>query len=135
MDRGAWQATVHVVAKSWTRLRDFTFTISSGSPLFKLFVFHFISYRSLQFIHGVTILNLFDTQNNASSQQDKHYFTYFREKETILRSKIIAQAYIADKCKTKIPTQSSNYKFHRTSSHISMSMYSSVFKMIIIHNS
>ena len=26
MDRGAWQATVHGVAKSWTRLRDFTHT-------------------------------------------------------------------------------------------------------------
>ena len=26
MDRGAWRATVHRVAKSWTRLRDFTFT-------------------------------------------------------------------------------------------------------------
>ena len=26
MDRGAWQATVHEVAKSWTRLRDFHFT-------------------------------------------------------------------------------------------------------------
>ena len=26
MDRGAWRATVHAVAKSWTRLRDFTFT-------------------------------------------------------------------------------------------------------------
>ena len=25
MDRGAWQATVHGVAKSWTRLSDFTF--------------------------------------------------------------------------------------------------------------
>ena len=24
MDRGAWQATVHGVAKSWTRLSDFT---------------------------------------------------------------------------------------------------------------
>ena len=24
-DRGAWQATVHGVAKSWTQLRDFTF--------------------------------------------------------------------------------------------------------------
>ena len=24
MDRGAWRATVHGVAKSWTRLRDFT---------------------------------------------------------------------------------------------------------------
>ena len=26
MDRGAWQATVHGVAGSWTRLSDFTFT-------------------------------------------------------------------------------------------------------------
>ena len=26
MDGGAWQAVVHGVMKSWTRLRDFTFT-------------------------------------------------------------------------------------------------------------
>ena len=26
MDRGAWQAAVHGVTKSWTRLSDFTFT-------------------------------------------------------------------------------------------------------------
>ena len=26
MDGGAWKATVHGVAKSWTRLSDFTFT-------------------------------------------------------------------------------------------------------------
>ena len=26
MDRGAWWAAVHGVAKSWTRLNDFTFT-------------------------------------------------------------------------------------------------------------
>ena len=26
MDGGAWQATIHGVAKSWTRLSDFTFT-------------------------------------------------------------------------------------------------------------
>ena len=26
MDGGAWQAAVHGVAKSWTRLSDFTFT-------------------------------------------------------------------------------------------------------------
>ena len=26
MDGGAWWAVVHVVAKSWTRLSDFTFT-------------------------------------------------------------------------------------------------------------
>ena len=28
MDRGAWWATVHGVAKSWTRLSDFTFTFN-----------------------------------------------------------------------------------------------------------
>ena len=27
MDRGAWWATVHGVAKNWTQLRDFSFTI------------------------------------------------------------------------------------------------------------
>ena len=26
MDRGAWLAAVHGVAKSWTQLKDFTFT-------------------------------------------------------------------------------------------------------------
>ena len=28
MDRGAWWAAVHGVAKSWTRLSDFTFTFN-----------------------------------------------------------------------------------------------------------
>ena len=28
MDRGAWQATVHEIAKSWTRLSDLTFTFN-----------------------------------------------------------------------------------------------------------
>ena len=27
MDRGAWQATVHGVEKSWTQMSDFTFTL------------------------------------------------------------------------------------------------------------
>ena len=31
MDGGAWQATVHGVAKSWTRLCDFTFTLTQCS--------------------------------------------------------------------------------------------------------
>ena len=30
MDGGAWWATVHGVAKSWTRLSDFTFTFSAA---------------------------------------------------------------------------------------------------------
>ena len=28
MDRGAWRATIHGVAKSWTRLNDFTFSFA-----------------------------------------------------------------------------------------------------------
>ena len=34
MDRGAWWATVHGVTKSWTRLRNYTFTFThmSGFP-------------------------------------------------------------------------------------------------------
>ena len=32
LDRGAWGATVHGVPKSWTRLRDFTFTFMLGFP-------------------------------------------------------------------------------------------------------
>ena len=37
MDRGAWWATVHRVAKSWTRLSDFTFTFTMvRPPLLKL---------------------------------------------------------------------------------------------------
>ena len=30
LDGGAWWATVHVVAKSWTQLSDFTFTFTSN---------------------------------------------------------------------------------------------------------
>ena len=33
MDAGAWQATVHGVAKSWTQLSDFTFISFSQSSL------------------------------------------------------------------------------------------------------
>ena len=29
MDRGAWQATVHGVTKSWSRLSDYTFTFKN----------------------------------------------------------------------------------------------------------
>ena len=32
MDRGAWRATVHGVAKSRTRLSNFTFTFTSSKP-------------------------------------------------------------------------------------------------------
>ena len=43
MDRGAWWATVHRVAKSWTRLSDFTITMVNGSfhsfTLFTIYTF------------------------------------------------------------------------------------------------
>ena len=35
MDRGAWQATVHEVAKSRTRLSDFTFTLTEAESIKK----------------------------------------------------------------------------------------------------
>ena len=34
MDGGAWQATVHGVTKSWTRLTDFTFFLSGTGRTF-----------------------------------------------------------------------------------------------------
>ena len=43
IDRGAWQATVHGVAKSWTRLSDYHFT--SGKC--KVFCFFFNQRTSL----------------------------------------------------------------------------------------
>ena len=42
MNRGAWQATVHGVAKSWTQPSDFTFFFRDGSILLrKVFFFFF----------------------------------------------------------------------------------------------
>ena len=34
MDGGAWQATVHGVPKSWTRLSDFTFTFQLKKAMY-----------------------------------------------------------------------------------------------------
>ena len=42
MDGGAWWATVHGVAKSWTRLSDFTFTFIVVRSSF-IFLFHLFS--------------------------------------------------------------------------------------------
>ena len=49
MDRGAWEATVHGVAKSQTRLSDFTtinFCLSTIVSYFLLILFHFPSAKS-----------------------------------------------------------------------------------------
>ena len=42
MDGGAWWATVHGVAKSWARLSDFTFFLSTT------FALHFVSSLRVQ---------------------------------------------------------------------------------------
>ena len=50
MDGGAWWATVHGVAKSQTRLSDFTFTLSFGKALadyhFEVLIFPIFSVIS-----------------------------------------------------------------------------------------
>ena len=43
MDGGAWKAAVHEVAKSWTRLSDFTFT------------FHFHALEKAMATHSSTL--------------------------------------------------------------------------------
>jgi len=50
MDGGAWQATVHGVAKSWTQLSDFisfSFHLCAGHWIFKLKA---MSYSSLHLL-------------------------------------------------------------------------------------
>ena len=46
MDRGAWWATVHGVAKSWTQLCNFTFTFTLPTKvcLVKAMVFPVVMY-------------------------------------------------------------------------------------------
>ena len=36
MDGGAWEATVHRVTKSQTRLSDFTFTLIRPTPIYNI---------------------------------------------------------------------------------------------------
>jgi len=62
MDRGAWWATVHGVAKSQTRLSDFTFTFQ-GYIQFHLPIdfFHFLPNIHLDFLISVG-LREFDFQ-------------------------------------------------------------------------
>ena len=42
MDGGAWWATVHGVAKSWTRLSDFTFTFTMMYILFYIYIYIYV---------------------------------------------------------------------------------------------
>ena len=39
LDRGAWQAAVHGITKSWTQLSDFSFTFFSCSATFSCYLF------------------------------------------------------------------------------------------------
>ena len=52
MDGGAWWATVHGVTKSWTRLRDFTFTSPIAHSLFvkNFWICILQAYRSVVFL-------------------------------------------------------------------------------------
>ena len=56
MDRGTWQAIVHGVAKSRTRLSDFTFFLSFTLHLFLVTLFFvvdtFVHYFSLLILHA-----------------------------------------------------------------------------------
>ena len=49
MDGGAWWATVHGVAKSWTRLSDFTFTFQVGEEL----IFEYANTQKLSTHHHI----------------------------------------------------------------------------------
>ena len=71
MDRGAWRATVHRIAKSWTRLRDFTFIflqrLGTGTSLFPLLLSINIREWLLYYRH-----NLFWQNNITSNHWENH---------------------------------------------------------------
>ena len=53
MDRGAWKAMVHGVAKSWTRLRDFTFTFNIWTLAHREEHFYFIIQIASAVVNGL----------------------------------------------------------------------------------
>ena len=52
MNRGAWQATVHVVTKSQTGLSDFTFTFSGGDGV-PAYLFKVLKYNDVKVLHSI----------------------------------------------------------------------------------
>ena len=71
MDEGAWWATVHGVAKCWTRLSNFTFTFrtwkqprcsSTGEWIKKLWYIYIMEYYS--FIKNNKIESFVETIDN-----------------------------------------------------------------------
>ena len=58
VDRGAWQGTVHGVAKSWTQLSDFTFTFNRRMilcPKVRKIIFQLLSFNT---VVKVSVLNI-----------------------------------------------------------------------------
>ena len=72
IDRGTWLSTVHGVAKSWTRLSDFTFTFKL------LYYFYHLSFsETIYFTHSILyLLNQFhkiNTRSVPSILYSQHY--------------------------------------------------------------
>ena len=67
MDRGAWKATVHGVAKSWTQLSNLSTTITF-LPLFFYFAFNFwYCFRLLHSLNKTLCLRLYDLPSPFST--------------------------------------------------------------------
>ena len=54
MDRGAWRATVHGVAKSWTRLSDFIFTFTTLSNIYHVFGIYCVPVSGYLLFHTLS---------------------------------------------------------------------------------
>ena len=66
MDRGAWWATVHGVAKSWTRLSDFTFTSSATWTLDNMPLIHWALFFYFLLEYGCFTMFISAVQQSES---------------------------------------------------------------------
>ena len=67
MDRGAWWATVHGVAKSWTRLSDFHLTGGDPESYVRLWLVHIVVIVVLVAQLCLTLCNPMDCSPPGSS--------------------------------------------------------------------